>query len=99
MPCYLTGSAEGDARLSASESRAEVTKLAALLCKVCETYENTPEGSDVYLPSDVLSWWNEHKKIDAERLRREAEDLQRNQARKNALSKLTAAERRALNLD
>lgn len=72
MPCFITGSAEGDAQLAASEARAEATKVTRLLCTVMETLEY---GDDEHLVRDVPNlhaWWAEHKRIDAERKRQEA---------------------------
>ena len=64
MPCYLTGSAEGDARLDAAEARKEVTKLTRLLCEAMECLEH--HGCDHISPA-ARSWWTAHKKVDAKR--------------------------------
>lgn len=62
MACYVTGSAEGDARLSASEARAEADELVNLLCQACIQAEAF--GFLHQLPVGVQEWWSSHKKID-----------------------------------
>ena len=96
MPCYLTGSALGDAEYSAQEARKEATKLARLLCKTMRRVE--AEGLVSQMPDDVQKWWKEHKRIDAEREERERKEREKKALAKKARSKLTPAERRALNL-
>lgn len=87
MPCFRTGSAWGDARLSADEAREEVTELTRLLCQVCKSLER--EGKSFLLPFDVRAWWDKHKSIDSDRER---------SLRRQALGKLTSEERAALGI-
>lgn len=69
MPCYYTGSAEGDARYAAEQAndlanryRKELDKLTDLLCKAGKCYERgTPA------PKELRDWWQKHKKEDAKR--------------------------------
>ena len=71
MPCYYTGSAEGDARLAAEETRErlgkEITNRTRLLCSICQTAEE----AKLTLPKDVQTWWNKHKKVDKKRKEKE----------------------------
>lgn len=60
MPCYYTGSAEGDARLASEEAHKQVTKLAGLLCESCLAMEK----ARLKMPDGTAAWWNEHKTID-----------------------------------
>lgn len=64
MPCYYTGSAEGDAELRAEESRKLVTELTQMLCSLCE---KIPEKD---LPQNVAKWYKKHRKVDEERVRK-----------------------------
>jgi hypothetical protein len=68
MPCYYTGSKEGDAALAYEESvkslTKKITKLTRLLCKTCEHIEHL----EVTFPSEEIeNWWEKHKKTDAKR--------------------------------
>ena len=71
MPCYVTGTAEGDARLAASEASAEATKVTQMLCGLCGTLESffdEDEVKRIMSPTDGLrKWWLNHKKVDDER--------------------------------
>lgn len=94
MPCYMTGSAVGDARLAASEARQEAQEVTRHLCAVCELLEQ----SGVALPVSVAPWWERHKQIDAKRKREAEEVRKRAKKRRSALGKLTPEERVALGL-
>jgi hypothetical protein len=96
MPCYITGSAEGDARLSASESHAKATEMADMLCSLCERIEK--HKISIVLPDKVQLWWDNHKKIDAERIKRENKEAARLRLKANAIAKLSDDERKALGL-
>lgn len=82
MPCYTTGSAEGDAHLAAQEAHEAATKASRAACDALNLIEQ--RGALSFVSADTLTWWREHQKTDRERLRREA------------MAKLTPAERRAL---
>lgn len=47
---------------------------------------------------EMQVWWRDHQKADKIREKREAQEKKNNIARKNALAKLTPAERKLLNL-
>lgn len=68
MPCYYTGSAEGDARLSEQEAHTETTKITDMLCRTLKAIEDRELEPDLLLiqllPKDVQRWWKEHKKLD-----------------------------------
>lgn len=102
MPCYITGSAEGDARLSAEESNTEATKVTALLCSLCEALEKARDTSPVPfhvdVPKAVDHWWAAHKKIDAKRQSEELAQNKQEQLKRKTLSKLTKEEKIALGL-
>lgn len=61
MPCYITGTAEGDEKLFHDE---EMTKLTQMLCETLRALE----ASNGKVPESVKSWWASHKKVDAKRL-------------------------------
>lgn len=89
MPCYMTGSAEGDARLAADEARAQVTKLTEILCAQMRALEKVDPG---LIHKSAKAWWEEHKKIDAQR-RTELEYMADRMRRKGQiLKKLTDEE-------
>lgn len=64
MPCYYTGSAEGDAALAHEESnkkhKSTITKLTRMLCDSCKEME----AKGIEIPKSVKAWWIRHKKID-----------------------------------
>ena len=71
MPCYLTGSREGDLALDAAETSKEVTKLTRMLCRVCKQAEGLKTFNR--LPEEVQKWWKKHKKVDEQRKKEEGQ--------------------------
>jgi len=75
MPCYYTGSAEGDNALIAKEALTKKTntlsKVTAMLCKMCELYDDNDEANDndeiKHMPDDIDKWWRKHKERDRKR--------------------------------
>lgn len=69
MPCYYTGTAEGDARLAASEANSKVTELTQHLCAVLTNLETEIgyESNEWFkiVSDSVHGWWRKHKAIDA----------------------------------
>jgi len=63
MPCYLTGSPEGDARLTLQEAQENATNLCEMLCIACRYIEH----KDLTIPIEIQRWWSIHKKIDKKR--------------------------------
>jgi len=66
MPCYYTGSAEGDALLAADESinkaRLDRLKLTRLLCDICKTLDEC--NGSFLMSKELKSWWKKHSKQD-----------------------------------
>lgn len=99
MPCYATGSAEGDARLAASEAHRRLTEVTDMLCSVMQTIERERNGLDFIdtkLKTNVQNWWAEHKRIDAEKQAKAREEQNRRILAEQALKKLTKEELEAL---
>lgn len=95
MPCYQTGSAEGDARLTASEAQDEATKLCEMLCAACQYIEKY----NILMPPSIKKWWNNHKKIDKERIKREKLELEDKRIAVTAKKKLSKREREILGIN
>lgn len=95
MPCYYTGSAEGDRALAAQENADKLAeKLTEMTELACEAMEIIDKAGIAYTSSYKLrDWWKKHKKLDAARKHKEAD------AREIALAKLTKEDRHALGLD
>lgn len=95
MPCYATGSAEGDARLSASEARSEATKAVRMLCAACRIIDRHKLRAE--MPNELINWWRNHQKIDEERRKRERKERQDKikgaALRNSAMEKLTEEEK------
>lgn len=87
MPCVDDRPCDdnGDLIRTLTDRLNETTKM---LCTVLEDIECAEEPVTLdYLPTDIVAWWEEHKKRDAARLAI---------IRARALSKLTPEERDAL---
>ncbi len=71
MPCYYTGSAEGDAALAATEAKeklaSELSTTTELLCTTLMQLESTSPEAIKSLPANVQTWWKKHKKVDQRR--------------------------------
>lgn len=76
MPCYYTGSAEGDRALALEEAEKEntaiITELTQMLCSTLTEMEGhlEPEQVEAILSKRTQTWWRKHKKIDAKRNRK-----------------------------
>lgn len=63
MPCYVTGSREGDNALAWEEAhKRDVQKLTRLLCQALQLLEHT----DTAIPKGLTTWWEKHKDQDNE---------------------------------
>lgn len=98
MPCYITGSREGDLELSSRQASQRATEAARAACEALSIVE--ARGDLAECSAETQEWWAEHKRIDRERAGRESE-LERimrehEQAKRDALAKLTDEERRVL---
>lgn len=65
----MTGSAEGDARMSAAESNAKAQEATRLLCHIGEWSDERQKDT----PPAFQSWWRNHKEIDRLRCLQEEE--------------------------
>ena len=61
MPCFYTGSAEGDAQLAAQEAREELTEVTRVACELAKLA--TPKKF-VKLSEKTQDWVLEHRKTD-----------------------------------
>lgn len=96
MPCYVTGSAEGDARLSAREAQQRATLAARVACEALSLLE---QGSYVeVLSEEAQVWWAQHKLVDEQRRKSESAEAEKERLREAAISKLSDEERKALGL-
>jgi hypothetical protein len=95
MPCYYTGSAEGDRALASSNALTECTDM---LCRTLTLIEKHNKGCrlEIELDSDIKKFWKKHKKLDAERKERERQ--KKLDLRARTLAKLTEEELEALGL-
>src|SRR5690349_3511198 len=101
MACFITGSAEGDARLSASEANSRATKYNELLCWVLTTLEIDDDETLYYLldnHDELREYWTEHKKVDEARYKKKLEEDRATKLKEDGLAKLTPEERKALGL-
>ena len=95
MPCYYTGSREGDLELSEREARATVTYLARLLCEAAKSLK----AAHIPLGTELARWYRGHLELDDEREKRARGGRDAQEARARGLLKLSKAERVALGLD
>lgn len=92
MPCYITGSAEGDARLSEQEARRELEVVTRVACELAEF----ASGFKRAFSKETTAWMADHARIDrARRLWERAREEER-QIKSAALRKLTSKERKLL---
>ena len=96
MPCYMTGSAESDARMGEREAQERAQAATRVACEAMQELEDDGELSRVSAESQL--WWQNHKATDAERRQREQDEEDRQELRKSGLSKLSTEERKALGL-
>jgi hypothetical protein len=97
MPCTN----DGFHQMEASENRRKLDKVTAMLCGVMRRLETGYPEHCTRLTESIVGldeWWTEHKRIDAERAKREAELARQQEMKKAALDKLTDEEKRALGI-
>jgi hypothetical protein len=96
MPCTITGSFEGDARLAAAEANEEATRATQI---ACEAMRLLKRHSLLVAMSDAsLEWFSHHEKIDLRRIENDRREQERYERRTAALAKLTREEREELGL-
>lgn len=94
MPCYVTGSAAGDAALSAKEAREDlsrVTRVACELAKFASQYKRA-------FSRETMEWMDKHARLDRQRIAEATARAERSLHKERGLKKLTKAEREALGL-
>src|SRR5262245_18927659 len=72
MPCFYTGTAEGDARLAADEAHLALTNVTAMLCRLCARVEEIRAIDLSFFDAEIWAWWTRHKQLDAAREREAA---------------------------
>lgn len=83
MPCTFTGSIEGDQALAASGLATALTQLLCQTCKILEEYgivdmgviESEEDPNNLVHKINLGDWWENHKKLDAERKAKEKAKL------------------------
>ena len=106
MPCYMTGSYEGDLKLQKDELAEQATNVTQLLCTLCEEIELYNNGlpkeftcfRQFRFPSNVNQWWKKHKEIDRKRKLEEELEKTIENKKKKAISKLTPEEKYLLGI-
>lgn len=108
MPCrdwdYVDNSrAAQDYQKAAQDAQAAADKTARLLCELCTAIEK--QGAGVQVSQELADWWEDHKRLDAQRaaaeaarLAADAEKKRLESLRQATLAKLTPDERKALGL-
>jgi len=104
MPCRDDRDSYAAGRHCDQQEISDLTKrndeLAQMLCGLCTRIEHGTI-SGLYLISDdkaLNKWWTDHKKFDAERLKKERAERVQQHRKMQALSKLSPEERELLGL-
>ena len=98
MPCYHTGSREGDLEEALQENSKEAALLENMLCGLCTRLWGA--GLAGYITTDqvLAKWWRTHQKRDRAEKAAQAADKTREELAKKAMAKLSKAEREALGI-
>lgn len=92
MPCYATGSAEGDAQLAAAEVREELARVTRVACELAEFARDFKRA----FSKETTEWMADHARLDrARKLREQAREEER-RIKNSALKKLSTKERKLL---
>ena len=70
MPCYVTGSYEGDRELDARETREELLRVTRVACELAQAIRDADISHFVIFPTLNLStqkWVREHELVDKKR--------------------------------
>lgn len=67
MPCHDYSEEERREQL-----RQRLDKVTAMLCRVCRIIQNSRHW--LQMDSEIVAWYEQHMKEDAERLRKETQD-------------------------
>lgn len=97
MPCYTPDPGP-------SQEEIREAKMPSVLCGILTKYGpsilNGLDWKEIGVSrNEVEGWWRHHKQMDDQRRKREKEMADAESERKQALKKLSAAERKALGLD
>ena len=97
MPCHVDESPEEQEKRT-REHFNHNSEVAEMLCALL-TENPLPTNYLNKIHPGIVEWWELHKLRDEAKAKREKNDKKTAELRKNALSKLTPAERRALGVD
>jgi len=97
MPCM---SYDDSPRYAASDWKEKTDMLARIACKALTELEKLEPSNELFSNKEAATWWEAHKKADAEAALAKRKALEAREAKAalkaSALSKLTDAERKAL---
>lgn len=100
MPCQVDYPDDGSEEKRWKDLQNIADNVTRMLCEMCARLE--AENLTHLLTAPTKEWWEEHKKIDAERIAREERKQKiasdRKALRKSALGKLTPEERKVLGI-
>lgn len=96
MPCYATGSREGDAELSAREAQQEALEATRAACEMMAKLKENDLLSE--LSKQTRAWIKKHVEIDRKRMKEKDDAAREKDAAARGLRKLTKQERKALGL-
>ena len=77
----------------------ENDKLTRMMCNMCRNLEAGDDYNYIPRVRGLITWWKEHKRLDAKRETEERETEKMEKLRKKAISKLSKKERESLGLD
>lgn len=93
MPCYYTGSAEGDRQLAFDEakkkSNSTITKLTQILCEVGEWADDQDFFEIENMPASFLKFWSNHKKTDKDRAQKAFDECVKKHGIEKTVERLT----------
>jgi hypothetical protein len=78
-------------------------RLVPYLCKILNEMAPGQRERIIYnghnkIARDLADWWEEHQRVDRERIKREQAEAEKTRTRKQALLKLSSAEKKALGI-
>lgn len=95
MPCNDWGSSGR----GYYEDTSRVDKLARIACNLARAIEKHGLSVSVGTTKETQDWWQQHKRHDEARAKREQQERARQQERRKILAKLTLAERKAIGVE
>ena len=101
MPCqsYETSWAQSSSDRDIKKLKAEADKLARIACKAMTALEEAGQEDFLLLKDEeVRTWWAKHKEADAKAKAEREEKARMARIKKEALSKLSTEERKALGI-